>query len=170
MDLTPEEIAEKEFDKSFALWSYDDNEVEEFLELVSIYYEEALVKNKKLKEKMENLKSDLEKEREKVESKKREAENIKSNAEEEAEKIIKEAEQEAQKIKDEAELKAERIINQSKKRVGKVIDIEKKVKKDFKSLFTYLLNSLENESDLEDIEEQFNQLVQNPEGEKWSEE
>lgn len=170
MDLTPEEIAEKEFDKSFALWSYDDNEVEEFLELVSIYYEEALVKNKKLKEKMEELKSDLEKKEEKVKAKKREAEEIKQQAQQEAEEIIKEAQQEAKNIKDEAELKAERIINQSKKRVGKAIDIEKKIKNDCKNLFTSLLTSLENESDLEDIEEEFKQLVQEPEGEKWSEE
>ncbi|MBM7555471.1 DivIVA domain-containing protein [Halanaerobacter jeridensis] len=170
MDLTPDEIADKEFKKSFALWSYDDNEVKEFLELVSICYEEALVKNRKLEEKMEDLKTDLEREKEKVEAKKREAAEIKEDAQSEAERIIKEAEQEAQKIKDEAELKAERIINQSKKRASKVIDIEKEVKSDFKNLFTYLLNSLENESDLEEIEDKFNQLVQNPEGEEWNEE
>lgn len=168
MDLTPEEIAEKEFDKSFALWSYDDQEVEEFLELVSIVYEEALVENKKLKEKMEDLKSTLAEEEQKIEDEKQEAAKIKEEAQKEAEKIVKEAQEEAQKIKDEAELKAERIINQSKKRVEKTINIEKKVKSDFKELFTYLLKSLERESDLEEIEDEFDQLVEMPEGEKWS--
>ncbi|MFO7819568.1 MAG: DivIVA domain-containing protein [Halanaerobacter sp.] len=168
MDLTPEEIAEKEFDKRFALWSYDDQEVEEFLELVSIVYEEALVENKKLKEKMEDLKSTLEEEEQKIEDEKQEAAHIKEEAQKEAEKIVKEAQEEAQRIKDEAELKAERIINQSKKRVEKTINIEKKVKSDFKELLTYLLKSLESESDLEEIEDEFNQLVEMPEGEKWS--
>ena len=88
MDLTPEEIAEKEFDKSFALWSYDDQEVEEFLELVSIVYEEALVENKKLKEKMEDLKSTLAEEEQKIEDEKQEAAKIKEEAQKEAEKIV----------------------------------------------------------------------------------
>lgn len=170
MDLTPEEIADKEFENSFALWSYDDNEVDEFLELVSICYEEALVKNKKLKEEMEDLKADLAEERQKIDAEKEEAKQIKEEAKEEAAKIINEAEEKAEKIQDEAELRAERIINQSKKRVEEVINIEKKVKDDFKSLFTYLLNSLEDESDLKEIEEEFDRLIERPEGEKWNEE
>ncbi|MGM0501168.1 MAG: DivIVA domain-containing protein [Bacillota bacterium] len=164
MDLTPEEIAEKEFDKSFSMWSYEEQEVREFLELVSICYEEVLVKNKKLKEEMEDLKSNLEEEKEKIAVKNKEAEEIKNKAQEEAERIIAQAHQEAEQIKDEAELKAERIINQSKKRVEKVINIEKRIKEDFRNLFNVLLNSLEDESDLEAIEEKFNQLVEEPEG------
>jgi cell division initiation protein len=168
MDLTPEEIADKEFDKNFGLWSYDDTEVREFLELVSIGYEEVLVKNKKLKEEMNDMKSDFEEQQQQIKRKEQQAEKVKKEAEQEAEKIIKNAQQEAQNIKDEAELKAERIINQSKKRVRKVVNVEKKIKSDFEHLFTSLLRSLEEESDLENIEEKFNQLLQEPEDEEWN--
>ncbi|MGM0370090.1 MAG: DivIVA domain-containing protein [Bacillota bacterium] len=168
MDLTPEEIADKEFDKSFALWSYDDTEVKEFLELVSIGYEEVLVKNKKLKEEMNDMKSDFEEQQQQIKRKEQQAEKVKKEAEQEAEKIIKNAQEEAQNIKDQAELKAERIINQSKKRVRKVVDVEKKIKSDFEHLFTFLLKSLKEESDLENIEEKFNQLLQEPEDEEWN--
>ena len=170
MDLTPEEIADKEFDKSFALWSYDDNEVKEFLELVSIGYEEVLVKNKRLKEKMDDLKSDIAEERKQVELEKEEAEEIKKSAQEEAEEIISNAQQKAEEIQEEAELKAERIMNQSKKRVEKMIDIEKKIKDDFENLFTVLLRALDDESELENIENKFDQLIEEPEGEEWKEE
>jgi len=105
--LTPLDIQNKEFSRSFR--GYNEEEVDEFLDLIVEDYGALFRENAELKDKIRELEDKIN-EYKKMESSMQEAlllaqkaaEEKRMNAEKEAEIIIKEAQIEAQKIIDEA--------------------------------------------------------------------
>ena len=114
MPLTPLDIHNKEFTKSFR--GYDEDEVNEFLDQVIKDYEMVIRERKDLKEKMEqlnerlghftNIETTLNKS---ILIAQETAEEVRGNATKEAKLIIKEAEKNADRIINEALNKSRRI-------------------------------------------------------------
>lgn len=119
MSLTPLDIHNKEFNRSFR--GYDEDEVNEFLDQVIKDYEELMRKNTELEERLKVLDERLE-HYETIE------ETLKKSivvAEQSAEEVRKNANKESQLIIKEAEKNADRIINESLAKSGKIaIEIE----------------------------------------------
>ena len=115
MALLPIDIQNKEFERSFR--GYSPHEVDDFLEQLSIDYENVLKEKASLDNDIKVLKEQLE-QYHKLESTlhnaiivaQETAEEVKRNANKEAELIRKEAEKEAQRIIEEARYKASKII------------------------------------------------------------
>ncbi|SHJ62044.1 cell division initiation protein [Anaerobranca californiensis DSM 14826] len=117
MPLTPLDIHNKEFSRSFR--GYNEDEVNEFLDKIVRDYEKLIKENQDLNEKIKGLTQKLE-HYSKIEETlhnaivvaQETAEEVKQNASREAELIRREAEREAKKIIDEAILKARKIHNE----------------------------------------------------------
>ncbi|SES73430.1 DivIVA domain-containing protein [Anaerobranca gottschalkii] len=117
MPLTPLDIHNKEFSRSFR--GYNEDEVNEFLDKIVRDYEKLIKENQDLNEKIKGLTQKLE-HYSKIEETlhnaivvaQETAEEVKQNASREAELIRREAEREAKKTIDEAILKARKIHNE----------------------------------------------------------
>ncbi|SHK95240.1 cell division initiation protein [Desulfatibacillum alkenivorans DSM 16219] len=142
MKITPMEIQKQEFKRS--LWGLDSNQVESFLETVSLAMEELVLENRGLQEAQALLKAEVRgyKEREEgfrdsilhsrqvmegmEENAKKEAELIVSQAEIKAEDIINRAHQSYAKVKDDiTELKRQRALLDA--RIRGVLAAHKKI-------------------------------------------
>ncbi len=106
--ISPKDIKKNDFKKNFR--GYDPNEVDAFLETVSLRYERLFEENSQLNEKVKSLASDVDvyKENESTLQKaivktQDMSEEIISNAKKRAENIIKEAELNSQKVMQEVE-------------------------------------------------------------------
>ena len=152
MSLTPKDIYNKEFDKGVSLWAYDEDEVDEFLDLVATYYEELLEENRELENKVKELEKELEDCRAKQSSLQESVENTlntaekaveekKAQAEKEADLIIKKAEMKADKIIKEAEAKAEEEYQDYQE----LVQAKRLFKTKFKTLLKAYLDLLEDE-------------------------
>jgi len=124
MSLTSVDIYNKEFKKKFSVWSYDDSEVDEFLDVVGTYYEQVIAENRKLKEDMKKIEEKMNdwKEFEKsINDTMSKADKIvtakKEEAVKEADLIIKEAELKANRIVSDAQLKSDQIISDAQNKV-----------------------------------------------------
>ncbi|WP_202077025.1 DivIVA domain-containing protein [Caldalkalibacillus salinus] len=114
MSLTPLDIHNKEFSRSFR--GYDEDEVNEFLDLIIKEFEILIREKKELEEKMldsterlghfSNIEESLSKT---IIVAQETADEVKSNAKKEAQLIIKEAEKNADRIVNEALSKARKI-------------------------------------------------------------
>ncbi|AGB40820.1 DivIVA domain protein [Halobacteroides halobius DSM 5150] len=155
MSLNPEDIYNKEFNKTFGLWSYDDQEVIEFLDLVATYYEEVLEENTRLEKRVKELEKEVdrckqeqialqESVQETINTAKKTASSKKEEAERKAELIIEEAEIKADKIIKDAQDKAQEEYQQYKELIQS--------KKLFKIKFKTLLNSYLELLDDEEVE------------------
>lgn len=126
MPLTPLDIHNKEFSKSFR--GYDEDEVNEFLDQVIKDYEALIRQNKEFEEKIaqsndrlshfSNIEESLSKS---IIVAQETAEEVKSNAKKESQLIIKEAEKNADRIINEALIKSRNIaleIEELKKRAS----------------------------------------------------
>lgn len=115
MSLTPMDIQNKEFERSFR--GYKQEDVDEFLERVAKEFERTVKEKMSLEEKVSLLEDKLA-QYQKLENTlhnsiivaQETAEDVKRNANKEAELIRKEAEKEARRIIDEARYKASRIL------------------------------------------------------------
>jgi cell division initiation protein len=114
MRLTPVEILHQKFNRSFR--GYNEEEVDVFLERVHAGYEALYRENGDLKEKLENMTSQLNSYRELEESLKntmlmaqKNAEELLSNKQKEAELIMKDASFESEKLVAEAQEQARKL-------------------------------------------------------------
>lgn len=142
MKLTPLEIQKKEFRRSFR--GYNEEEVTEYLNKISVNYEELYRENRELKEKVgfltERLKDykDMEQTlKDAILMAQKTAENVKNNAQKEKQLIIEQAVSKAEKIID----KAERTSNKIKNR-------NDELKRQFSLYRTRFLNFLESQYEL----------------------
>ncbi|WP_408955968.1 DivIVA domain-containing protein [Natroniella sp. ANB-PHB2] len=157
MSLTPSDIYNKEFDKTFSIFSYDQQEVDDFLDLIAAYYEEVLNENSNLKLKIEKLEAEIEEYKEKdkklhqtIDQAQQTMETQKAEAEKKASLILEEAKLKAEKIKEEARLKAEEKYQQYRE----LIEHEKLFKIKFKTLLKSHLEMLDQQAGLEQIKEE----------------
>ncbi|MCK8817710.1 DivIVA domain-containing protein [Natroniella sulfidigena] len=157
MSLTPADIYNKEFDKTFSIFSYDQQEVDDFLDLVAAYYEEVLNEKNSLKLKVKKLETEIEEYQEKdkklhetIDKAQQTIENRKTEAEKEADLILEEARLEAKKIKEEAKSKAEKKYQQYRE----LIEQERLFKIKFKTLLKSHLEMLDQQAGLEQIKEE----------------
>jgi len=117
MIIAPIEIQKKEFSKAFR--GYNEEEVKDFLDKITISYEQVYKENQDLKEQLVMMKEKL-KSYENLETTLKEtlvlaqktAEEIKSNAQKERDVIIKEAMIKANQIIQRAEAKCNHMLNQ----------------------------------------------------------
>lgn len=132
--LTPLDIHNKEFKRAFR--GYDEEEVDEFLDLVIADYEKLYKENMELKEKLSRGEDQAQwKELKELENTLKKAlvmaqqtaDQIKANAEKEAKMIKQEAEAEAARIIAEAQEKARAILNDARR-------LYEKLAHDFESL------------------------------------
>ena len=115
MNLTTIDIQNKEFNKSFRGYNYE--EVDDFLDRVAKDYEDLLKEKLSLEETIKHFEEKLE-QYQKLEGTlhnsiiiaQETAEDVKRNANKEAELIRREAEKDAQRIMEEARYKASRIL------------------------------------------------------------
>lgn len=112
--LTPVEIQKKEFNKGFR--GYVEQEVDEFIEKVRIYYEDLYKENMEMKELIAELNDKLKQYKTLEETLKdtlvvaqQTAEGVKKNAEKEKDLILKEAEEQAKRILQSANLNVVQI-------------------------------------------------------------
>ncbi len=105
MTLTPLDIQNKEFRKSF--WGYNEAEVDAFLEKIIESFEEIYKENIDLKEDLAQYKNEIER-YEKMEENIKETMMLARNA---ADEVRKNAQKEAELIKREAQNEAERILS-----------------------------------------------------------
>jgi len=162
MDLTPLDIYNKEFKKSFKVFSYDMVEVDTFLDRVAKSFENLYNENRDLKEEVETLKEDIEKYKE-MEDNLREsmfmaqktAEEIKSNSEKEAELILKEAEQKAEEIIS----SAREEIKDKERKLEEIQKHEELFRIRFKTLLETHLKMLKSDDDISEIENKVEDIV-----------
>ncbi|HOL17208.1 MAG TPA: DivIVA domain-containing protein [Bacillota bacterium] len=115
MALTPLEIQNKEFERSFRGYAVED--VHDFLDQIAKDYEQVLRENTELKEQMSQLMEKL-KSYQKLEETmhnaivvaQETAEDVKQNAMREAELMRREAEREAQRIIEEARYRSSKVL------------------------------------------------------------
>ncbi len=115
MALTPMEIQNKEFERTFRGYAVED--VHEFLEQVAQEYEQLLRENTELKEQLNQFTEKL-KSYQKLEETmhnaiivaQETAEDVKQNAMREAELVRREAEREAQRIIEEARYRSSKVL------------------------------------------------------------
>ncbi len=138
MALTPMDIHNKEFSRSFR--GYNDDEVDEFLDQVVIDFERLYKENMEYKERLELLNDQLSQFKtmestlkETLVTAQKTADDVTNNAHKKAEEIIKNAQQQAEKILEDANRE---IID-----VKKEIEEEKKKLHVFKTRFRVLLES-----------------------------
>ena len=125
MTLTPLDIHNKEFSKSFR--GYNRNEVNNFLEKVVKDYEGTIKNNIELKEKLEQLNNKIE-HYQNMENTlhnaivvaQETAEKVKENADKEAELTNKQAKEESERMINEAREESERMINEAREEVQKI--------------------------------------------------
>ncbi|SJZ30623.1 DivIVA domain-containing protein [Selenihalanaerobacter shriftii] len=143
--LTPLEVYNKEFNKTFSMWSYSVEEVDDFLDIVGECYERLYIDNEELCKQVADLKARLKdyKDREKtlnktIDTVNATADNQQQTAKQEAEAIIKNAQERAVNIKEQAEAEAKLIIEKAEVKADKVIEeSEKEVqekKREYKNL------------------------------------
>ncbi|MDY6825701.1 MAG: DivIVA domain-containing protein [Bacillota bacterium] len=154
MPITPLDIQEKEFERSFR--GYDMEDVDDFLDEVAGDLEKLLRKNEELKEEINRL---LEKNKNyhKMEETlhsaivvaQETAEEVKQNAKRESDLIRREAEREAKQIIEDARFRASRIMSEHEE----LIKQAQIFKMRFRSFIEAQLVSLENEDWLRDAPE-----------------
>ena len=151
MTITPMDIQNKEFERSFR--GYDIEDVDEFLDRVAKDIEVLMRENMELKDQINQL---LEKNKnyQKLEETMHNAIVV---AQETAEEVKHSAKREADLIKREAESEAKRIIDESRSRSGKIMDEQEDLFKQaqifkmrFRSFVEAQLATLEREDWLED--------------------
>jgi len=118
MNLTPLDIRKQDFGNG--LWGYDAEEVEAFLDVVATQWEELTDERRRLKNRVEELESELEHYKkveealqEALEQTRRNAEEKLENAQEKAENIVQEAEMEAREIKQQARGERDRLESET---------------------------------------------------------
>ena len=116
--ITPLDIQNKEFERSMR--GYNAEEVDEFLDLITVDYEKLIAENAALKEQVSALDSDLTKYRgsedtvlETLEAAKRLMGDISASAEKRAEILLKNAELDAELIQREARENVERLTEEN---------------------------------------------------------
>lgn len=116
--ITPLDIQNKEFSKGVR--GYKENEVDEFLDLITVDYEKIIAENAALKEQIAALNTDLTKYRgsedtvlETLEAAKRLMGDISASAEKRAEILLKNAELDAELIQREARENVERLTEEN---------------------------------------------------------
>jgi cell division initiation protein len=127
MSLTPADIYNRKFKKS--LRGYDTQEVDDFLELVAVYYEEMISEQTRLNSLVEDLSSELKRYEElqqslddTVNKAHKFAEDKKQQAQEEAEMVLTEAKRKAKEILRESEVKAKNTIEGAEVKANKLVD------------------------------------------------
>ncbi|PRX25080.1 cell division initiation protein [Orenia metallireducens] len=127
MSLTPADIYNRKFKKS--LRGYDTQEVDDFLELVAVYYEEMISEQTRLNSLVEDLSSELKRYEElqqslddTVNKAHKFAEDKKQQAQEEAEMVLTEAKRKAKEILREGEVKAKNTIEGAEVKANKLVD------------------------------------------------
>ncbi|UMZ73274.1 DivIVA domain-containing protein [Natranaerofaba carboxydovora] len=120
MTLTPLDIHNKEFSKSFR--GYNRNEVNNFLEKVVKDYEGTIKNNIELKEKLEQLNNKIEH----YQNMENTLHNAIVVAQETAEKVKENADKEAELTKEKAKEESERMIKEAKEESDKMISEAKK--------------------------------------------
>jgi len=127
MSLTPADIYNRKFKKS--LRGYDTQEVDDFLELVAVYYEEMISEQTRLNSLVDDLSSELKKYEElqqsldeTVNKAHKFAEDQKQQAKDKAESTLEEANRKAQEMLKDAELKAKNLIEGAEVKANKLLD------------------------------------------------
>lgn len=157
MPLTPLDIHNKEFTRSFR--GYNEDEVNEFLDKIVRDYEALIKDNQEAKEKVKQLTKKLE-HYSKIEETlhnaivvaQETAEEVKQNASREGELIRREAEREAKKTVDEAILKARKIHNEMEEMAKQV----RVCRTRFRSLLEAQLEMISSD-DWTELEKNFNE-------------
>ncbi|TDX46469.1 DivIVA domain-containing protein [Orenia marismortui] len=167
MSFTPADIYNKKFKKT--LRGYDTQEVDDYLDLIGVYYEEVISENDNLRLEVEGLKSQLEDYQEKeyaIEEKMNKAEEVvktrEVTAEKEAEFIIREAELKARDIIQNAKLESKKIeqaaqnkAEEKYKQYNKLSNVERLTKIRLKQFLESHLEMLEDDNvDLQAIKEE----------------
>lgn len=175
--LTPLDIYNKEFNKTFSVWAYNTKEVEKFLDLVAECYEEVYLENEELRDRIADLEERLQEYKEREETLNRTIDTVKETAdkqqrtaEQRAESIIENAKQKAANIKeraktqaeliiDKAEMKAEKMVNQTneqleeeRRKYKNLVESKKLFEAKFKSLLKTYLVMLDESDGLEELE------------------
>lgn len=175
--LTPLDIYNKEFNKTFSVWAYNSKEVEEFLDSVAECYEKIYLENEELKDKVVDLEERLQeyKDREEtlnktIDTVKETADKQQRTAEQKAESIVRNAKQKAANIKeratakaelimDKAEMKAEKMVNQTneqleeeRRKYKNLMESRKLFEAKFKRLLKTYLVMLDENDGLEELE------------------
>lgn len=182
--LTPLDIYNKEFNKSFSVWAYNTEEVDQFLDLVGESYEKIYVDNEELSKRVAELEERLQdyKQREETLNKtidtvkatadnqqktaKQEAETIIQNAQEKAANIKEQAKNQAELIIEKAEIKAEKILKKADEQIEEkkieyknLIESEQLFKIKFRTLLDTFLNMLEEKDELDNLKEEFSKEI-----------
>jgi cell division initiation protein len=168
MDLTPKDIYNKEFSKQFSVWSYDEEEVDEFLDLIATYYEELLKENQQLEAQIKELEQELEECRAKQASMQDSVQETLHTAEEAVENKKQQAEKEADLIIEEAEIKADKIIQEAEDKAQKkyqdyreLVEAKRLFKIKFKTLLKSYLELLDDEEvDYDLLKDRMEQIEQ----------
>ncbi|OCL27962.1 hypothetical protein U472_01820 [Orenia metallireducens] len=127
MSLISADIYNKKFKKS--LRGYDTQEVDDFLELVAVYYEEMISEQTRLNSVVDDLSAELKKYEDlqqslddTVNKAHKFAEDKKQQAQEKAESILTEAKRKANELLRGAEVKAKNIIEGAEVKANKLVD------------------------------------------------
>ncbi|MCM8899681.1 DivIVA domain-containing protein [Caldicoprobacter algeriensis] len=155
MPLTPMDIHNKEFSRSFR--GYDEDEVDQFLDEVVQDFEKLYKENLELKERIGLLKEQLEYYKsmestlkETLVTAQKTAEEVTASAHKNAELIIREAEQKAQKIIQDANEQVVKIRMEYEE-TRKQMQV---FKTRFKTLLQEYLKTIERETELPSVEDQ----------------
>ncbi len=154
MTITPMDIQNKEFERSFR--GYDIEDVDEFLDRVAKDLEQLIRENMELKDQLSQL-QDKNKNYQKLEETmhnaivvaQETAEEVKQNAKREADLIRREAEKEAQRIIEDARYRSSKILSEQEE----LFKQARVFKMRFRSFIEAQLSSLENEDWLMEADE-----------------
>ncbi|MBM7624945.1 DivIVA domain-containing protein [Sporohalobacter salinus] len=127
--LTPLDIYNKEFNKTFSVWAYNSEEVEEFLDLVAESYEKLYLENEELRDRLADLEKRLQEYKDREETLNRTIDTVKETAdkqqrtaEQRAESIVNNAKQKAANIKQQAKAQAELIMDKAEMKARKIVN------------------------------------------------
>ncbi|ACB84902.1 DivIVA domain-containing protein [Natranaerobius thermophilus] len=157
MTLTPLDIHNKEFSRSFR--GYNPDEVNEFLDRVVKDYESIIKKNIELKEEVEKLNNKIEHYQKMEET----LHNAIVVAQETAEEVKENAQKEAELIKREAQSEANKQIEDAHNKVNKIQQEIEELKKQASAHKTRFKSMLETQLDLLESEEWKNLNANNQE-------
>jgi len=159
MTITPIDIQKKEFHRSFR--GYNEEEVKDFLEKITLSYEMIYKENQDLKEKVQELEEKLKQYRDLEDTLKKAvvmaektAEEVKANAQKERDLIIKQA-----------VVKANQILQNTETRCNAMLNQYEEIRRQFLIYKTRFINFLQSQMDLinscelEDKEQNFNDFI-----------
>lgn len=157
MRLNPLDIYNKEFKKGFRVWSYNPEEVDEFIEQLSSDYEKLFNEVVRLRKENKGLQEELQRYKEQEE----ELRSSLLSAQRTYAQVKEEAEREGQAIIQEARQKAEELIQQGTKKIQERFGQYKRLQ-EMEELFRIRFRTLL-ESQLKDLNQLEEEIAENEE-------